>query len=180
MESVQCCPQGCFLYGRVTTHAGVWFTPSGTVSLLPYWWNILKRISHTSLYSQGSVFFKACVFQEFARLHQQNLPILALNVLVLGSYELPNLNYTQLALKVKFFSKKTIVSENTVYKSVFSTFVARKMWCECGLEPHSFNLFFRFFGIAFQLFKAPRNVLIVLVFCKKVFPQCNRVVIKTL
>lgn len=92
----------------------------------------------------------------------------------------PNLNYTQLALKVKFFSKKTIVSENTVYKSVFSTFVARKMWCECGLEPHSFNLFFRFFGIAFQLFKAPRNVLIVLVFCKKVFPQCNRVVIKTL
>lgn len=90
------------------------------VSLLPYWWNILKRISHTSLYSQGSVFFKACVFQEFARFHQQNLPFLALDVLMLGSYELFNVNYTQLALKVKFFfSKKTIVSANRGYKSGF-------------------------------------------------------------
>ena len=58
------------------------------------------------------------------------------------------------------------------------------MWCECGSKPHSLNLFFRCFGIcfgiAFQLFKTPRNVLIVLVFRKKIFPQCDRIVIKTL
>ena len=82
------------------------FTLSETASLLPYSWNILKRILHTSCYSQGVRFLQSMRLSGVGTISSAKSTNFSLKRACVRKLQTLNINYTQLRIKVKFFFQK--------------------------------------------------------------------------